>query len=171
MKRWGPLVGRLKTAAFLTSLLIVCLAILMPINVLGSAPSTPQDLQVQTGKTFVDLSWKAPVSAGGGNITVYSLYKGTGSETLFHLTNLTANVTAFHDQDVEAGTTYFYQLTVWNNDGESGWSNMVVVTTPDSEQTSDQTLIGVAAIAVAAIALQLSIIAIWVMLKKGNRKP
>lgn len=161
--------GRLKAAGLISSLLIVSLAVLIPLSVLGAAPSPPQDLQAQTGKTYVDLSWKMP-SSTWGNITNYSIYKGTGSETLSHLTNLTANVTAFHDQDVEAGTTYFYQLTAWSEENESGWSNMVVVTTPEPEQTSDQTLIGVAAIAIAAIAMQLSIVAIWMWLKKYNKK-
>ena len=149
---------------------IFTLSLVSPAFASAAAPSVPLDLQAVAGKSYVDVSWKAPADTGGSGLTNYSLYKGTDQAHLSFVENITVNVTAYHDENVETGNTYFYHVTAWNDGNESFWSNTAVATVPAPEQTNDGTLIGVVAIAVAAVAIQLSIIAIWVILKKVEKK-
>jgi len=159
----------MKYIARFTLALIFSLGLILPSTGMGVEPSSPMDLQASARMTYVDLSWKAPADNGGSPLTNYTLYKSTDPSTMSYWGNVTGNITAYHDYNVEAGDTYFYQVTVWNDANESTSSNMVVVTIPTPAKSDDAAVIGIIALAMAAIALQLGIIAIWVILRKGNK--
>lgn len=129
---------------------------------------SPQTLQADAGMDYVDLNWISPgISTGLDN---YSVYRGTDEAHMEQIANVTVNCTAYHDSNLEKATTYFYRVTAWYGENESVGSNTVVVTTLPPESVQDSTLLGVVAIAISAIAMQLAIVAIWVMLKKGNKR-
>ncbi|OPY33273.1 MAG: Fibronectin type III domain protein [Methanomassiliicoccales archaeon PtaU1.Bin124] len=142
----------------------------VPIVASSAAPSAPVDLVAFAGRDYVDLSWKAPASDGGSNLTTYALFRGENPEDMVLMANFTANVTAYHDENVETARTYFYQVAAWNEGNMSVRSDMVLATIPKVETTDNGTLVGVVALAIAAVAIQLGIVAIWVILKKGARK-
>ncbi|HSV42312.1 MAG TPA: fibronectin type III domain-containing protein [Methanomassiliicoccales archaeon] len=160
---------------YLLSIIMIVLAVsvIIPTSSIGAedGPLTaPTDLELVAGRDFVDLSWKAPVFNGDGNLTNYSIYRGFAPDDMQHLGNVTVNITAFHDGGVSAGDTCYYYVTAWNETAESAPSNAVVVTIIAQEKVEDGTLLGVIALAIAAVSIQLSIVAIWVMVRKAGSK-
>ncbi|NLX46554.1 MAG: hypothetical protein GXY70_00045 [Euryarchaeota archaeon] len=83
----------------------------------GSAPSAPRNLQATTGNATVTLTWEAPETDGGWDITGYKVYRGTseGSETL--LITL-GDVTTYTDSAVVNDQTYYYRVSAVNDVGE-----------------------------------------------------
>src|SRR5207245_1271569 len=67
-------------------------------------PSAPQNLQATGGNAQVSLSWQAPTSNGGSDITYYKIYKSTSSGTEVYLTTR-GNVTSYTDLAVTNGIT------------------------------------------------------------------
>jgi hypothetical protein len=89
-----------------------------------TTPSAPLDLTVTNASaSYVNLSWSAPATDGGANVTIYHVYRGTspGSETF--LANST--VTAYSDTSVTSGTTYYYTVAAENSVGIGPQSNEV----------------------------------------------
>ena len=79
------------------------------------------------GTGFIYLEWTVPAD-GGSPITGYKVYRSleSGKET-FLLSKGPSAIPSADDLHAVAGTTYFYVVTAVNANGESVWSNEVVV--------------------------------------------
>ena len=89
----------------------------------ATAPSAPQGLQATAGNAQVSLSWSAPASNGGSQVTGYRIYRSTssGSETL--LASPSGTGTSYPDTSAVNGTTYYYKVSALNAVGEGPLSN------------------------------------------------
>jgi subtilisin family serine protease len=85
-------------------------------------PGSPSLISAVGGVDSVTLSWTAPASDGGSDITGYEIWRGTeaGSEDL--LTTVDVQ-TSFVDSSVLAGSTYWYQVAAVNEIGTGPRSN------------------------------------------------
>ena len=88
----------------------------------GTPPGAPTGLTATAGNGQASLSWTAPSSNGGVNITSYRAYRGTtsGSETLLTsggCSNL-GNVLSCADTGLTNGQTYYYKVSAVNAIGE-----------------------------------------------------
>jgi hypothetical protein len=133
------------------------------------SPSPPIELSAHPGKGYVDLNWSPPAQNGSGAVTYYGVYRGTGPDSMSILTNVSANVTALHDPGLEKGQSFYYFVTVWYEGNESAPSNAVVVTMAWDDPADNGTIIAVMALVIAAIALQLAVVAIWTIVKRGMK--
>jgi hypothetical protein len=84
----------------------------------GEAPSSPTNLEIIVGDSFVYIKWDTPLSDGGYKITNYSIYRGEikGAEILLIRIG---NESFFNDTNVTNDVTYFYRLVAENSLGES----------------------------------------------------
>ena len=87
-------------------------------------PSAPQNLQATPGNAQVSLTWSAPASDGGSQLTGYKLYRGLspGGEDLVNPVG-TPSGTTFTDTTAVNGTTYYYVVKASNAVGNSPPSN------------------------------------------------
>jgi hypothetical protein len=171
--RFGERMVLMRSMTVRLMALILFGAVLLPMF-LGMAqavtsPSHPIELSAQSGKGYVDLNWSPPEQIGTGILTNYTVYRGTGPDNMVFLGNVSAKVTALHDAGLEKGQTFFYQVTVWGDGNESTPSNTVVVTLAWDDPVDNGTIIAIIALVIAAIAAQLAIIAIWIMVKRGTK--
>jgi PKD repeat protein len=93
----------------------------------GTAPGAPTGLTASAGNAQVSLSWAAPASNGGVNITSYRVYRGTasGGETLVTgggCGGLGA-VLSCTDTGLTNGQAYFYKVSAVNAIGEGAQSS------------------------------------------------
>lgn len=91
------------------------------------APGTPIGLQTKSGNSYVQLSWKAPLSNGGSPIINYNIYKNKTSGHPEFLCQI-GNVTGYNDTAVTNGITYYYQISAVNAIGEGPLSIEVSAT-------------------------------------------
>jgi PKD repeat protein len=93
----------------------------------GTAPGAPTGLTAAPGNGQVSLSWQAPASNGGVNITSYKVYRGTssGNETLLTTGGCSGlgAVLSCTDTGLTNGQTYYYKVTAVNSIGEGAQSN------------------------------------------------
>jgi len=87
-----------------------------------SPPSAPTNLVATAGNAQVGLTWQAPGSNGGSQITNYRIYRGTSSNGETLLATI-GNVLTYTDTAVSNGVTYYYQVSAVNNVGEGPRSN------------------------------------------------
>lgn len=76
---------------------------------------------------LVYLEWTVPAD-GGSPITGFRVYRGPSSGNEEFLLSRGALATSADDLTADAGSTYYYVVTAVNTNGESVWSNEVVVT-------------------------------------------
>lgn len=91
-----------------------------------TTPSEPQDLQATAGDGQVNLTWSAPSSDGGVNITGYMVYSGTSQTNMTLLittTDLTYPVTGLTN-----GQTYYFKVRSVNGNGEGTFSSIASAT-------------------------------------------
>ena len=90
----------------------------------ATAPGAPTGLTATPGNGTSNLSWTAPSSNGGANITGYDIYRGTspGGEGA---TPIATNVsgTSFTDTGLTDGIHYYYTVQAVNAAGNSPSSN------------------------------------------------
>jgi parallel beta-helix repeat protein len=87
-------------------------------------PSTPVNIQAQSGESYIYISWEIPISDGGSPITKYMIYRGTSSGDEEYLTEV-LDVLYYNDTTGEGGTEYFFMVSAVNNIGESTLSSEV----------------------------------------------
>ena len=107
-----------------------------------SPPSAPTNLVATGGNAQVALTWQAPASIGGSQITNYRVYRGTtsGGKTLLATLGV---VTSYTDTSVTNGVTYYYQVSAVNSVGEGPRSNEATATpsAPAAPPTAPQGLV------------------------------
>lgn len=96
-------------------------------NTVNAVPSAPQNVQAISGNGFVYLSWSAPLSNGGSNITSYHVYETQTSG--YYPIYFTVSVSSLtYNDTVTNGVTYYYVITAVNSVGESPYSTEVNAT-------------------------------------------
>jgi hypothetical protein len=138
-------------------------------------PSVPTGVRAVAGADSVDISWNTPSSNGGSNITQYSVRRqlATGESVQFdvRVSGTDVPVTSVHDDQAGSGTVYTYNVKAVTNNSQSGWSDSVTVTTPVKNINDSSGLLSIFAVVVAVIALQLAIVALYVVVKRKAFKP
>jgi len=98
----------------------------------GTPPGPPTGLTAAPGNGQVSLSWQAPASNGGVNITSYRVYRGTssGGETLVTSGGCSGlgAVLSCTDTGLTNGRAYFYKVSAVNAIGEGALSNEATAT-------------------------------------------
>ncbi|MCW2937953.1 MAG: repeat-containing protein, partial [Actinomycetia bacterium] len=93
----------------------------------GTAPGAPTGLTASAGNGQASLSWTAPTSNGGVNITSYRVYRGTSSGTETLLTSGGCSglgaVLSCTDTGLSNGQKYYYKVSAVNAIGEGAQSN------------------------------------------------
>ncbi|TMB85262.1 MAG: hypothetical protein E6J39_01605 [Chloroflexi bacterium] len=89
--------------------------------------SAPTLLSATPGNAQVTLSWSAPSSNGGSDITNYTIYRDTTSGTRIFLVTV-GNVLTYIDAGVSNGTTYYYTVAAVNVAGPGPQSNELSAT-------------------------------------------
>jgi predicted phage tail protein len=84
-----------------------------------TAPGAPVDLAATAGDAQVSLSWKAPASDGGADITGYRVYKGTSATFRDGAQAASVTGTSTTLTGLTNGTTYYFWVTAVNKVGES----------------------------------------------------
>ncbi len=82
------------------------------------APSAPRNLRAIPGDQRAILSWTPPLDDGGVAIQGYRIYRGQTSGNLAFLIEI-GDVTMYTDLGLTNGQTYFYEVTAFNEAGES----------------------------------------------------
>ncbi len=82
-----------------------------------TAPGAPAGLAATAGDAQVSLSWQAPGSDGGAQITSYNLYEGT-SRNVTGKPVASVKGTGATIKNLTNGTTYFFKVTAVNKAGE-----------------------------------------------------
>jgi PKD repeat protein len=92
----------------------------------GAPPGAPTGLKATASSGQVALSWTAPASNGGVNVTSYRVYRGTasGAETLLTTGGCSGlgNVLSCTDAGLTNGQSYFYMVSAVNAIGEGSKS-------------------------------------------------
>ncbi|UCG69604.1 MAG: fibronectin type III domain-containing protein, partial [Thermoplasmata archaeon] len=96
-------------------------------KMLPPVPYPPQNLQVNHGNEYINMTWNAPTNEGGAPITNYNVYRKEGSDQEEFLLDV-GNVTTYNDTSVSNGVTYYYRVTAENSYGESPKSNQASAT-------------------------------------------
>jgi fibronectin type 3 domain-containing protein len=117
----------------------------------GKPPSAPNLTGATAGNAQVALTWTAPASNGGKQITGYRIYRGTSSATKAAV-GTTGNVTSYTDTGRVNGTTYFYEVAAINAMGEGAHSNersATPITSPSAPQNFTATTSAIAGVDLA----------------------
>ncbi len=99
-------------------------------------PTEPQNLTVESGHRFVNLSWNPPMNSGGLPLDAYLIYWGESPEDL-HLLAIVKEGTSFQHDVSTFDKEFYYKVTAINTEGESFRSNLANITPwgPPSEPT------------------------------------
>ena len=118
------------------------------------APNTPANLSATaSASTQVDLTW----SDNSLNETSFAVSRATSSGGPYtEIGTVGKNLSDYSDTTVSNDTTYYYKVVARNAFGDSGASNIIVITTPDIQPVAPS---GLAAVAV--IKSRLEIVLSW----------
>ncbi len=121
-------------AKYLVTLCIFCAVLLPgckddsgPTKSSGAKPAAPSTLGAASiGASHIELVWKD----NSANESGFKVERSTGASTTFKvIAGLGENITTFTDSLLEPATLYKYRVKAFNNSGNSGYSNMLSVTT------------------------------------------
>ena len=107
----------------------------------AGAPDKPTDLTaVDVSPTGIDLSWSAPDSDGGEEITGYKIERKEAGKTYAVIEPDTGSEsTTYEDRDgIKTGTTYVYKVSAINEDGQSDPSTEATARTTESSRGYEQ---------------------------------
>ena len=112
------------------------------IGAAATPPGAPQNLQATGGNAQVSLTWSAPASDGGSQVTGYKIYRSTTSGTETLLASPPGTGTSYTDLSAVNGTTYYYKVSAVNAVNEGPLSNEASVTpaAPATPPTAPQNL-------------------------------
>ena len=101
-------------------------------------PSAPQNLTGIPGSGFIDLSWNAPLSTGGRDISSYIIQKSIDSTTW--TIDSSTNTTTWFKQitGLTNSTRYYFRVYAINIASNGLSSNVVTIIQPVSTQTEAQ---------------------------------
>ena len=93
--------------------------------VFGESSPTPPDaptalVAAAVSSSQIDLSWNSSDGADG-----YDIYYDDGN----YIDSTMATVTSYSDTGLDSGTQYSYKVLAYNDDGDSGFSNIALATT------------------------------------------
>ncbi|MEM3396043.1 MAG: fibronectin type III domain-containing protein [Thermoplasmata archaeon] len=92
-------------------------------SVIG-APGKVRNLTAEGKAGKIVLSWEAPLSDGGSQITNYKVYRGMSPDNLSLLATLGVQY-SYTDTNIISGTDYFYAVSAVNGYGEGLLSDVV----------------------------------------------
>ena len=84
----------------------------------ATAPGAPAGLTATAGNAQVSLSWTAPASNGGAQITSYDIYAGTTANVKVSTPVTSSKGTSVTVKNLANGTTYFFKVTAVNQAGQ-----------------------------------------------------
>ena len=89
----------------------------------AAGPGAPNELTAKAGNSQVTLSWTAPASDGGSQVSGYNVFEGTtadlsGNAPVTNVTGTTVTLPALIN-----GTTYYFEVAAVNGIGEGPPSN------------------------------------------------
>ncbi len=87
-------------------------------------PGAPQGVNVEVGDGKLRVRWGPPMSAGGGQLTGYRLYRGDHRDSLVHLLELVPQATEYEDTGLSNGNSYYYAMSALVNGMEGDMSNI-----------------------------------------------
>lgn len=93
-----------------------------------TVPTAPQGLVASGGVGQVSLSWSAPSSDGGSQLSAYDVFRGTSPGTESYLATVGPGTLSYSDTAVAVGTTYYYEVAAVNAAGTGPVSNEVAAT-------------------------------------------
>jgi fibronectin type 3 domain-containing protein len=110
----------------------------------ATVPGAPQNLAAVSAANGISLTWSAPASNGGSQITSYQIFRGTrsGGEGSTAYASVGGGILNYVDTGATKGTKYFYNVKAVNSVGKSPASNEVsctwttVPTAPQNLQAS-----------------------------------
>jgi len=89
----------------------------------ASSPGAPTALTATAGDSQVSLSWTAPGSDGGSQVTSYNVYDGTAAGGESQTPIITVTGTSATVNGLTNGNTYYFVVTAVNAVGEGPSSN------------------------------------------------
>ncbi len=97
-------------------------------------PTVPSGLSASaTSGTQASLSWSASTDSGGSNLSGYKIERCQGSGCSGFVQIAVTASTSYPDTTLSSGVTYRYRVRAYDGAGNnSGYSNTVAVTTPDT---------------------------------------
>jgi hypothetical protein len=100
----------------------------------AALPSAPVDLvAVAFGGRQVILAWtECGAGVGGSGFRIGRADCHSPCTQFVEIGKVKPHVTAFRDGSVDPRTTYHYRVHAWNASGDSPFSNVVEVTTPQN---------------------------------------
>ena len=98
-----------------------------------TVPGAPGGLTATAGNGQVSLTWKAPASDGGAQITSYNVYQGT-TQNVSGKPVASPGATSVTVKNLTNGTAYYFKVTAVNTAGE-GPASGAVRATPASPVT------------------------------------
>jgi parallel beta-helix repeat protein len=88
-------------------------------------PGTATNLLANTGDSFINIQWTAPVQAGNFPVIKYEVYRNTTTGS-FVFYNEVWSVNSFNDTSVINGLSYTYKIIAVNLEGSGPFSEEVV---------------------------------------------
>ena len=82
-----------------------------------TAPGSPSGLTATAGNAQVSLSWTAPASDGGAQITSYDVYEGTTADVKTTAPVASSKGTSVTVKNLANGTTYYFKVAAVNTVG------------------------------------------------------
>jgi len=91
----------------------------------AARPGAPIELTAKPGNSQVTLSWTAPASDGGSQVSGYNVFEGTTADLSGSAPVTSVTGTAVTRAGLTNGTTYYFWVTAVNEIGEGPPSNEV----------------------------------------------
>ncbi|UCH88105.1 MAG: right-handed parallel beta-helix repeat-containing protein [Thermoplasmata archaeon] len=88
-------------------------------------PSKPVQLAIETGDSFINITWRPPDIWGGSSKIRYWIYRSTVSGENFHVASAETAVLFYNDTDVTNGIAYYYKIKAVNEKGAGAFSEEV----------------------------------------------